>query len=323
MPTLDLAYYDALRLDRRNLGQRFVGWVLLWPQYDLWPGVEIVLEGAEHIPTREGGETVVLAMNHTDRYNYWPFQYKLWRDGRYPFTATWVKGKYYRNPWMARFFNATQNIPLPSLGYLIEEEYRAAMGRLPTRERYRELRDVVDGKRAADDPELSEEARRFTGAKVPDAAGEIVPYAEGIRRRFVALMTRVVRYTAEASEHLGFHLLVFPEGTRSVRLGTGRTGLMEYALSAGKRVVPVSCNGSDLVYSRNYPFVRRGRIVYRVGPAYDPRALLGPDERIGPYTPFTGEAARYRPIFERLTHDLMRRINGGLDARHRSEAYLP
>ena len=39
-------------------------------------------------------EPVIFAMNHTDRYNYVPFQYGLWQE-KDRFTATWVKGKYY------------------------------------------------------------------------------------------------------------------------------------------------------------------------------------------------------------------------------------
>jgi hypothetical protein len=37
-------------------------------------------------------------MNHTDRYNYWPFQYQLWK-WQYPYTTVWAKGKYYRTGW--------------------------------------------------------------------------------------------------------------------------------------------------------------------------------------------------------------------------------
>ena len=79
----------------------------------------------------EPGRSTILAMNHTDRYNYWPFQFQLWRQGR-GFTATWVKGKYYENPFIAAFMDANNNIPLPSRGYVITTRFREADMRLYT-----------------------------------------------------------------------------------------------------------------------------------------------------------------------------------------------
>ncbi len=88
---LDLARLQRSKLTRRPLYQRLFG-QLLGANYGYLPGVEIVLENSDRIPDRP----VIYAMNHTDRYNYFPFQYVLWK--RFDrFTATWVKGKYYEN----------------------------------------------------------------------------------------------------------------------------------------------------------------------------------------------------------------------------------
>lgn len=319
---IDLAYYDRLEMDPRNIWQRVFASLFIWPNYAL-SGVKVVFEGLENVPTKAAGEHVILAPNHTDRYNYWPLQIKLWWEKNYPFTATWAKGKYYRNKWIGRFLNANQGIPLPSLMYYIEELYKKDHGKLPDRELYRELRDVVEGRRAADDPTLSDRARTIAGATMAGPDGSTMTYAEAVNAHFEAVMERVVRYTNEASERCGFNLIVFPEGTRSVRLGEGRTGLIQYALATGKRVVPIGCSGSDLVYPGNSPWAKRGTIVYRFGPAYDPRDLVTREDNLGPYTPFTAKAAPYRGVFERLTEDLMRRINGLVDARHQSDRYLP
>src|SRR5690606_29201 len=84
---LDLARLERIRLTPSPRFQRVVAYALLRPNYELPPRVDIVFEGQEKVPN----EPVIFAMNHTDRYNYWPFQYSLWRrTGR--FTATWVKG---------------------------------------------------------------------------------------------------------------------------------------------------------------------------------------------------------------------------------------
>ncbi|MCA9772548.1 MAG: hypothetical protein KC466_09065, partial [Myxococcales bacterium] len=306
-------------MDSRNIVQRLWATLFLMPNYALIPGVKIVFDGVEHVPTLANGERVILAMNHTDRYNYWPLMYKLWRVGRkqdpIPFVATWVKGKYFRHPVIAKFLTLNQGIVIPSLMYLIEEFYKQGHGRYPKREEYKEIRDVVEGERAVDDPGLSPEAHETVTGKLVVPEEGPVPYPEAIRKLFIATMARAVRYTREASEKCGFNLLIFPEGTRSVRIGAGRTGLMEYALAVGQRVVPIGSSNCDRIYPGNSPWGKRGTVTYRFGEPYDPRALLHPDEHPGPYTPFTDEARPYRAIFERLTEDLMRRINALVDER--------
>ena len=110
-------------LFRSPIGQRLVAYLLLGPNYHLPPAVDVVFEGTEHVPE----EPVIFAMNHTDRYNYWPFQWQLWREGR-GFTATWVKGKYYENRLLGAFMDSMNNIPLPSRGYVFSSQFRQRIG---------------------------------------------------------------------------------------------------------------------------------------------------------------------------------------------------
>jgi len=72
---LDLPRLKRIRLMKRPIGQLFFGYALLGPNYRFLPGVDIQLEGLEKIPN----EPVIFAMNHTDRFNYFPFMYKLWK----------------------------------------------------------------------------------------------------------------------------------------------------------------------------------------------------------------------------------------------------
>ena len=88
--------------------------IFLSPNYRLFQNVDIRVENVEKIPP---DETVIFAMNHTDRYNYWPFQYELWRM-HYPFTTVWAKGKYYRSKAVGKFLDSCNVIPVPSMGYL-------------------------------------------------------------------------------------------------------------------------------------------------------------------------------------------------------------
>jgi 1-acyl-sn-glycerol-3-phosphate acyltransferase len=69
---LDLARLQRLKLSRRPLSQRFFG-RLLGLNYNYLPGVSVEFENPEKIPD----QPVIYAMNHTDRYNYFPFQYRL------------------------------------------------------------------------------------------------------------------------------------------------------------------------------------------------------------------------------------------------------
>ena len=89
---LDLARLERVNLHRTPWGQLLMAQVLRL-DYRFPRRTKIVLEGPEHL---ESGQSYILAMNHTDRYNYWPFQYQLYRQ-RLGYTATWVKGKYYEN----------------------------------------------------------------------------------------------------------------------------------------------------------------------------------------------------------------------------------
>src|SRR5580658_4005247 len=178
---IDQARLDAIRLSPRPIVQRLVGALMLGPNYrfPLRP-TRIVLEGREHLP-RHGG--AVLVMNHTDRYNYWPFQYQLHKEGL-GYTATWVKGKYYENPLMARFMDAANNIPVPSRGYLITKDFQARLGRTPDEQEYAALRRLCDG--------------QLDGVQAAAAGGPAVAeligdgrWQKDLAARFRAMMARV------------------------------------------------------------------------------------------------------------------------------------
>lgn len=311
---LDLARLEAIRLRRVPYGQVVVGEVMLRWDYLLPRRTRIVLEGVEHLPRDRG---VFLAMNHTDRYNYWPLQYQMYRHGGLRFTATWVKGKYYENALLGRFMDTTNNIPLPSRGYLITTDFRRLNGRVPLGDEYRLLRDVVDGSR-------SEESARVGAtpevARTLDEAGR----GEGaFDARFEALfqrmMVEVVRLTRSAVAELDLNVLVFPQGTRSKRLSKGLTGLVQMAQHLQVPIVPVGCNGSDRLYPGASPLSSGGRVVYRFGAPLEPDGPeLGPHAAPEGFAPFTHEAsARFGASFEAATAVVMDRINALLDEEYR------
>ena len=314
---LDLDRIQRIRLSARPLGQRFLGSSMLWANYNVLPGVTVEFEHAERLPD----EPVIFAMNHTDRYNYWPFQYRLWRELD-RFTATWVKGKYYENGLMARFMAMTNNIPTVSRGYLIAKDFQLSIGRAPTAPQYKALRDWVDA--AAVDPSVAvptldvprallEKQRDPLGVEFDPSAHS---YAHYINALFGQMMARFVELNVEAFDS-GLDLLVFPQGTRSIRLSRGHIGLAQVALRYKKTIVPVGCNGSDKLYPGGSPLAKGGVVTYRFGEAlpYDALSEFHIDEDYEPFTPRA--ELEYRDRFQGCIDVVMDRINDLLDPPYR------
>lgn len=316
---LDLPRLQGIRLTARPRVQRVVAAALLTPNYYLPPRVRIVFENEDRLPA----EPVLFAMNHTDRYNYWPFQYKHWLShGR--FTATWVKGKYYENPLLGKFMELTNNIPTVSRGYLITKDFVSTLRRTPSDEEYRAAREWVDAVASgADDSHPPAEIPDEILSRPRDILGvyftpEEESYAACLDRLFEAMMERFVELHREAFE-LGLDLLIFPEGTRSIRMAKGHIGLAEIALAFRRTIVPVGCNNCDRLYPGSSPIARSGTVTYRFGEPipYDEMAPFHVD---AVFTPFTKAAERdHRDRFQGLVDLVMDRINDLLDPRHRRD----
>ena len=308
MPVIDGEHLEQLKLHRRPRGQILFANLVLSPDYRFPRRTSITIEGIENLP-KEGG--AILAMNHTDRFNYWPFQYKMYRHGL-PFTATWVKGKYYENAFMTWFLNQTNNIPLPSRGYLLTTSFREHAGRVPTGEEYRYLRDLTNG---AD----------ITGRSCSDAISSLLgdspeKFAVEFEGRFEALMRRVMALNSRAVHELGLNLLVFPEGTRSLTLKPGHTGLVEVSQFLGLPIIPVGCNGSNHLYPGNSPLSKGGDVVYRVGSALSVDGPeLSPHRIMEDAVPFSRRIKQaHGDKLEAMTKIVMGRIAALLDPQYQS-----
>lgn len=322
MLTLDLM--NQIELTSRPLGQITTGWALRANYRLPFARTKIVLEGLENLP--DSGR-VYIAMNHTDRYNYWPFQVELWRR-RDAFTATWVKGKYFNNEWLGRFLVAANNIPAPSKGYVITVDAAEALGHAPAPELYRLIREALDEGRPFEDVQSDAQSLGFGDdiRRLDDTPRDILGYRydpatedflSALRRLFHQMMQRFVELNYDAFDK-GLKVLVFPEGTRSRRLGEGKPGLAQMAVRTRAQVVPVGCNGSDDIYPGNSPVARGGTVVYRIGEPLTPEGELAPFQIDDEYQPFTAEAAQHARTFEGFTQLVMSRIEQLLDPRYRS-----
>ncbi len=313
-------HLDNINLRTYSFGQILIGRLLLIPNYHIFSRVKIIIENYENIPK---DETVIFALNHTDRYNYWPFQYKMWRQGKgkLPQTTTWVKGEYYGNALLRKFFDWTNNIPVPSRGYLIREDFKNIVNEKISNIEYRILRDYASRRTTFKKvgAEMTENIRRVIDYPRRLLSGIEVPYSDYIDSYYRQLMARVAEINFRALFEKNLNVIIFPEGTRSSTLGTGKTGIAHLALKSGKRVVPVGCNGSDRVYPGNLPWAKSGTIVYRIGTPIDPREIVGDIDRS--FVPFSRDAeVELEDEFREFTQFVMERINELLDDRHRSLA---
>lgn len=303
---VDLEYLKNIRLVSNPRSQKLVARLFLTPNYEIFRKLDIRFENIEHIPRNEN---VIFAMNHTDRFNYWPFQYKLWRM-KYPYTTVWVKGKYYRNAYLAKGLDLCNLIPVPSMGYLIEEFYKKRFGKMIDREDYRKIRDVIDEK--YEDLEAQRKALTETAHLMGDS------FVEFIRDLYEKIMARVADLSIHALFEKGLSVIIFPEGTRGSQLGEGRTGIAQVALHTGKTIVPVGCNNSDAIYPGSSPVAKSGWITYRIG---EPITLVNQlkEFRIPERFQLLSRESqqKYRETFEGATAVIMKAINAQLDEKYR------
>lgn len=304
---VDIEYLKHIKLASEPLGQKLIGHLFLGPNFNLFSRVDIRIENAERIPR---GENVIFAMNHTDRFNYWPFQYKMWRMKDLPFTTVWVKGKYYRNRLLAKGLDWCNLIPVPSMGYLIEEFFQKKARRRIAKDEYRAVRDVVDGK-------------IYAGSSLPEPASDALQllgenFVEHLRDYYETVMHHVAALSRYALLEKKLNLIIFPEGTRSTQLGEGRTGTAQLALNTGVKVVPVGCNNSEQIYPGSSPVAKSGRITYRVG---EPLCL---DNQLKEFRIPEGfkllsreSQRRYKDQFEGATRVIMLSIRSLLDEKYR------
>ena len=197
---IDEKHLDNIRLSSAPIGQRIMAYLVLGPNYHIFQHVEIRLENVERIPPNE---TVIFAMNHTDRYNYWPFQYQLWRL-RFPYTTVWAKGKYYRNRAVGKFLDACNVIPVPSMGYLVEEFYKRRFSRKIGKEEYRVIKDWIDGK--------IDEAASLMKLKAETLTLFKQSFIEHLKDYHQTLMEKVAELSTKAVKEWNLNLIIFPRG---------------------------------------------------------------------------------------------------------------
>jgi 1-acyl-sn-glycerol-3-phosphate acyltransferase len=317
---VDLEFLNNINLATSPWGQKFVARALLAPNYHLFAKVNIKMENIENIPK---GEPVIFAMNHTDRFNYWPFQYKLWSTKDYPFTTVWVKGTYFNNKILGRLLILCNTFPVPSKGYIIREIFKKTFQRSTTREEYRMIKDLLDQRITL--PEAlqgtSREVRDLLSDKWNQMSSAGASFLQFIENNYAAMMERVAQISLGALFDKNLSIIIFPEGTRSVTLSEGRSGIAQLALRSEKAVIPVGCNGSETVYPGSSPVARSGTITYRIGKPMTVHDHLKPFRIKEKFKLFSKESQqKYKDLFDGTTETIMRNIDLLLDDRYRVAA---
>lgn len=310
---LNLKRLNRIHLSKKPKVQLFMAKMVLTPNYRLAP-VKITLEGLENIPS----EPVIFAMNHTDRYNYWPFQFQLWKEtGR--FTATWVKGKYYENPFVRKFMELVNSIPAVSRGYILTKDFAQTIQREPSQEEYRLLRKQIDHyfwNQTLENSSTEHIPQALLTKKRNMLGREFNPkketYWDAVTQLFNTMNQRFLELNKEAFEK-NLDVLIFPQGTRSTRLSKGHGGISQAALYFNRSIVPVGCSGADQAYPANSPIAKSGNITFRIGKPITQTQMkpFMPEE---PFIPFTNTAEKnYHENFQKLVDVVMDRINHLVD----------
>jgi hypothetical protein len=213
---------------------------------------------------------------------------------------------------VGKLLDSCNVISVPSMGYLVEEYYKQSFGRKIGREEYRVIKDWIDGK--------LDEAAALAKLKAETTTRFKENYIEHLREYHQILMEKVAELSTRALTEWGLGLIIFPEGTRSLRLGQGKIGIAQIALYSGKKIIPVGCNNSDKVYTGHSPFAKTGTITYRIGEPLTVDDQLKKFRITEPFKLFSRESQqKYRAQFEGVTRVVMDSINELLDERHRRE----
>jgi len=313
MGGLDLKRLESIKIPRVPLLQKCMLYGVLHPNFAYCPGVEIVYE---NLPDLDAGP-FIFAVNHTDRYNYFPAMYPLYMKGRV--VSFWAKGKYYENPILGGILSHLGTLPTVSRGYIIAKDFKQLRGRTPGGEEYRILREVVessgDAKNASGVPEeIYKRRRNILGYEFdPDMES----YGEAVNNLFVKMMKIFVELHSQSFKK-GRDLFIFPEGTRSKTLLKGRPGIGQIALYfKDYPILPIGCSGSDKLYPGSSPFAKKGRVLLRCGDLITGKDLeqfaIGED-----FTPFTPEAeAKWGANFQGVADVVMERINELIEPEYR------
>ncbi|MBA2664538.1 MAG: 1-acyl-sn-glycerol-3-phosphate acyltransferase [Bradymonadaceae bacterium] len=264
----------------------------------------VAIEGEQYLPR----EPAIFAVNHTHSYDFLPMRVALF--GRGLNLVTWIKARAFGDPLSAAFFSKTGNIPLCSRGYVIAADFRDLIGRRPSEDEYRALRDFIDDSVALPDnalfAKLQGEPRDMLGIRFePSTTG----YRDAIRTLYFEMMQATLELARRCVE-AGHHMQIYPQGSVSRRLSPGHVGIIHAAMALRLPIIASGQSGCREAFVGAGPLTRKGQIVLRLGePAHiDYSAYPGDFRAFHP-----DDEDRHRARLEADTAGIMERVNALLD----------
>ena len=256
---------------------------------------------------------VLLASNASHMYDVFPLRCLLRRSG-IP-TVSVAKGKYFQQPMMQWALGRVGVVPIVSRGYLLVADFVAVHSRRPDETEYHALRRHVD----SDVPLPASRALDVLRDTTRDIVGfEFTPSIESYRhamlRAYESCMLETVRLAKSAVER-GHHVHLYPEGTVSSRLSTGRRGAVQLARALGLAIQPVGISGCREAFARPHSArLRGGRITIRFGAPWTHATAALPSA----FKPFPPQHERdCAPLLDEATASLMQRIDDLLEPSYR------
>lgn len=288
-------------------------WPLLASAMRAWMagvGFRVEVIGAERLP--EG--PALLCTNSTQRHDFFALMRGLDALGKR--VVTFTKAKNFHSPVSAFVMRRTGTIPLASRGYVISIDLRDSLGRRPTDEEYRTVRDHVDR-----EAPLSA-ALRWLQTRPRDILGvpfdpQRCAYRDQVQEVYRRSLAETVRLAKVAVDD-GCYLQIYPEGTVSRHLGAGRIGAVQFAKALGLAVVPIGMSGCPGAFFGESPVPAPGTVRIRVG---EPLALAAalpaahrafhPDDEAANRAALLGATQTLMGSIEALVDDAHKRPRGG------------
>lgn len=266
-------------------------------------------EGWESIPDRP----CLIATNSTQNQDFMALRTVAALRGVPCVTVT--KAKNYHSAIMGFALGRLGVVPIASKGYLILVDATRVLGRRPTDAEYRALRDHVDHGQALPSGALEAVRHRARSCFGVPFEPTRQPYRDWLRDRYRDALRETVRLAREAVD-AGCHVQMYPEGTVSPTLGTGRIGAVQLAVALGLPLLPVGMSGCPEAFIGSSPLTRGGTVTVRVGQLME----LPPDLMPAGFRPFDpDDEAANRPALQAVTDALMDRIDGLLDPPYRRD----
>ncbi len=267
------------------------------------PRTRVEMHNLEALPSRP----VIIAMNHTQFYDFLPLRAPLLFKGQR--FVSWVKARAYRNKYASGFLMRTGNIPICSKGYIVASDFYELFERAPTDDEYEALRvHLKDNLPFPEDNAIFErlqfEPRTILGRTYdPDKE----TWREAIREVFYEFMQITLEKTRRCVER-GDHVHVYPQGTIAPRLISGKTGIIQTALALDLPILAVGVSGCREAYIGGTPFTKRdSRFIVRFA---DEPYIVPRDEFPPNYRPFhPDDELTHRPKLQHHVDRVMDQLN--------------